>query len=76
MSSDSRAEPVALDSPPLAGAERRLRELGIVLPAPPQPYGSYAEAVQTGNLLFLTGMLPTEGRWNVFARIEGSPVAA
>jgi enamine deaminase RidA (YjgF/YER057c/UK114 family) len=43
-------------------AERRLKELGIDLPAPPEPFGTYAEAVQTGNLLFLTGMLPTEGR--------------
>jgi len=39
-------------------AERRLQALGIQLPAPPTPFGSYAEAVQTGNLLFLTGMLP------------------
>lgn len=45
-----------------ASAEQRLRELGIELPAPPEPFGTYAEAVQTGNLLFLTGMLPTEGR--------------
>jgi len=45
-----------------AGAEQRLRELAIKLPIPPQPFGTYAEAVQTGNLLFLTGMLPTEGR--------------
>jgi enamine deaminase RidA (YjgF/YER057c/UK114 family) len=44
------------------GAEQRLIELGIKLPAPPEPFGTYAEAVQTGNLLFLTGMLPTEGR--------------
>jgi len=44
------------------GAEQRLRELGLKLPAPPEPFGTYAEAVQTGNLLFLTGMLPTEGR--------------
>jgi enamine deaminase RidA (YjgF/YER057c/UK114 family) len=43
-------------------AEQRLKELGIKLPAPPEPFGTYAEAVQTGNLLFLTGMLPTEGR--------------
>ncbi len=43
-------------------AEGRLAELGIKLPPPPEPFGSYAEAVQTGNLLFLTGMLPTEGR--------------
>jgi len=43
-------------------AERRLKELGIELPEPPEPFGTYVEAVQTGNLLFLTGMLPTQGR--------------
>jgi enamine deaminase RidA (YjgF/YER057c/UK114 family) len=46
----------------MTSAEQRLKELGIALPAPPEPFGAYAEAVQTGNLLFLTGMLPTEGR--------------
>jgi len=45
-----------------ADAEERLTELGIALPAPPQPFGIYVETVQTGNLLFLSGMLPTEGR--------------
>ena len=45
-----------------ASAEQRLKELGIKLPEPPEPFGTYVEAVQTGNLLFLTGMLPTEGR--------------
>ncbi len=45
-----------------AGAEMRLERLGIELPSPPEPFGIYAEAVQTGNLLFLTGMLPTRGR--------------
>jgi enamine deaminase RidA (YjgF/YER057c/UK114 family) len=45
-----------------ASAEECLRELGIKLPAPPQPFGTYVEAVETGNLLFLSGMLPTEGR--------------
>ena len=44
------------------GAEKRLKALGIKLPAPPEPFGAYAEAVQTGDLLFLSGMLPTEGR--------------
>src|SRR4249920_2765537 len=42
-------------------AENRLAKLGIKLPAPPEPFGTYVEAVQTGNLLFLSGMLPTEG---------------
>jgi enamine deaminase RidA (YjgF/YER057c/UK114 family) len=45
-----------------ASAEQRLKKFGIQLPAPPEPFGIYAEAVQTGNLLFLTGMLPTVGR--------------
>ncbi len=49
-------------------ADRRLVELGVMLPAPPPPFGAYVEVVQTGNLLFLTGMLPTEGRT---ARIVG-----
>jgi enamine deaminase RidA (YjgF/YER057c/UK114 family) len=43
-----------------AGAEQRLKELGIHLPHPPTPLGAYVEAVQTGNLLFLSGTLPVE----------------
>jgi enamine deaminase RidA (YjgF/YER057c/UK114 family) len=43
-------------------ADRRLIELGIELPAPTKPFGAYVEAVQTGNLLFLTGTLPVVGR--------------
>jgi enamine deaminase RidA (YjgF/YER057c/UK114 family) len=42
-------------------AEHRLKELGIELPPPPEPFGTYVEAVRTGNLLFLSGMLPTAG---------------
>jgi enamine deaminase RidA (YjgF/YER057c/UK114 family) len=41
-------------------AEQRLTELGIKLPRPPSPLGAYVEAVQTGNLLFLSGTLPVE----------------
>ena len=41
-------------------AERRLQDLGIVLPKPPHPLGAYVEAVQTGSLLFLSGMLPVK----------------
>ena len=43
-----------------ASAEHRLRELGLTLPEPAEPLGTYVEAVQTGNLLFLSGVLPTE----------------
>ena len=44
-----------------SSAEQRLHQLGIELPAPPQPFGVYVESVLSGNLLFLTGMMPTEG---------------
>jgi enamine deaminase RidA (YjgF/YER057c/UK114 family) len=50
-------------SPPnsqYASAERRLQELRIVLPNAPHPLGAYVEAVQTGSLLFLSGMLPVK----------------
>ena len=40
------------------GAERRLQDLGIHLPATPTPLGSYVQTVQTSNLLFFSGMLP------------------
>ena len=53
---------VNLESSRPASAEQRLKDFGIELPTPPEPFGIYTEAVQTGNLLFLTGMLPTEGR--------------
>ena len=57
-----------------ATAEQRLKELGIKLPVPPEPFGTYVEAVQTGNLLFLTGMLPTEGREARFIGRVGAEV--
>lgn len=38
--------------------EDRLIELGITLPDAPQPLGSYVPAVISGNLIFLSGMLP------------------
>jgi enamine deaminase RidA (YjgF/YER057c/UK114 family) len=40
------------------GADRRLHDLGIQLPDAPTPFGTYVETLQTGNLLFLSGMLP------------------
>jgi enamine deaminase RidA (YjgF/YER057c/UK114 family) len=40
------------------GAEQRLNELGIALPAPVQPIASYVRWVQTGTLLFISGTGP------------------
>lgn len=48
MSAGSTAQLAALEGPLPASAEQRLKDLGIKLPSPPQPFG--------------TGMLPTEGR--------------
>jgi len=42
-------------------AEGRLARLGLHLPDAPTPFGAYVPAVQTGNLLFLSGMLATSG---------------
>jgi enamine deaminase RidA (YjgF/YER057c/UK114 family) len=38
--------------------EEKLRNLGIDIPETPSPIGSYVPAVKTGNLIFLSGILP------------------
>ena len=38
--------------------EEKLGSLGIVLPIPPKPAGSYIPAVRTGNLVFVSGQIP------------------
>ncbi|MGE0059313.1 MAG: RidA family protein [Dehalococcoidia bacterium] len=40
-------------------AEERVRELGLDLGSGPAPVANYVAAVQTGNLVFLSGQLPT-----------------
>jgi len=42
----------------MASPEEKLKELGIILPQAPAALGSYVPCVQTGSLLFLSGMLP------------------
>src|SRR5688500_9870509 len=39
-------------------AEQRIQELGIALPAGSAPAANYANAVRTGNLLFIAGKAP------------------
>lgn len=55
-----------------ANAERRLAELRIELPPVPTPLGAYVESVQTGNLLYLSGMLPVVGHEPKFVGRIGS----
>jgi enamine deaminase RidA (YjgF/YER057c/UK114 family) len=38
--------------------EEKLTSLGLALPEAPKPVATYVPAVQTGNLLFLSGVLP------------------
>jgi enamine deaminase RidA (YjgF/YER057c/UK114 family) len=40
--------------------EEKLKTLEITLPTPPTPAGSYVPAIKTGNLLFISGQIPTE----------------
>jgi len=46
--------------------EEKLEKLGIKLPIPPTPAGSYVPAVKTGNLLFISGQIPMENGKVVF----------
>src|SRR5260370_14624219 len=52
-------------------AEDRLAELGIQLPEAPTPFGAYVPAVQTGSLLFLSGMLATSGHTATVVGVVG-----
>ena len=38
--------------------EQRVKELGLELPTVPSPAANYANAVRTGNLIFLSGTVP------------------
>jgi len=55
--------PVPSGNKPVARSPgSRVSELGLVLPAPPTPLGAYVESSDSGNLLFLSGMLPIVDR--------------
>jgi enamine deaminase RidA (YjgF/YER057c/UK114 family) len=74
MNTDSKQQMLTGEGSQPASAEQRLKELNIELPAPPEPFGTYEEAVQTGNLLFLSGMLPTEGHGAKFIGRLGAEI--
>ncbi|HMS86088.1 MAG TPA: RidA family protein [Nitrospira sp.] len=39
--------------------DAKLKELGLTLPAPPKPVANYVPVVRVGDLLFLSGVLPS-----------------
>lgn len=49
--------------------DERLRELGITLPETPQPVANYVTAVQTGNLVFVSGHTSTKPGRTVTGRL-------
>jgi enamine deaminase RidA (YjgF/YER057c/UK114 family) len=54
---DARAVVIVVEEAAMS-AEARLKDRGITLPAPTTPLANYVGAVQTGNLLFLSGHGP------------------
>ncbi len=40
--------------------EEKLESMGVKLPNPPTPAGSYVPVIRTGNLLFISGQIPME----------------
>ncbi|MBU4319725.1 MAG: RidA family protein, partial [Nitrospinae bacterium] len=50
--------------------EEKLKQIGIELPEAPKPLGSYVPLVRTGNLVFLSGILPlVEGKLSREGRV-------
>ena len=56
--------------------EQRLRELGLELPTVPPPAANYANAVRTGNLMFLSGAAPTTADGEIPKGKVGADVTA
>ena len=46
--------------------EEKIESLGITLPNPPTPAGSYVPIIRTGNLLFISGQIPMENGKVIF----------
>ena len=55
------------------GAEAKLKDKGITLPTPTTPLANYVGAVQTGNLLFLSGHGPfrPQGKFTHVGKVGG-----
>ena len=50
--------------------DKRLDELGVKLPSPPDPLGAYVPAVISGHLLYVSGQLPlVDGNLSVKGKV-------
>ena len=53
--------------------EQRLTSLGLTLPTPPQPVATYVPSVRVGDLLFISGVVPSrDGRIAFQGKVGGS----
>lgn len=51
----------------------RLKELGLILPAPPKPVANYVPVIRVGDLLFLSGVLPSrDGQLVMTGKLGGN----
>lgn len=55
--------------------EHRLTELGMTLPSPPNPVATYVPSVQVGDLLFISGMVPSRDGRVVFRGKVGGEIS-
>lgn len=55
--------------------EHRLTDLGMTLPSPPNPVATYVPSVQVGDLLFISGMVPSRDGRVVFRGKVGREVS-
>ena len=54
--------------------DARLKELGIVLPASIPPAANYVPSVQSGNLLFIAGQVPTRDGKDIYTGKLGANI--
>ena len=55
--------------------EHRLTDLGMTLPSPPNPVATYVPSVQVGDLLFISGMVPSRDGRVVFRGKVGHEIS-
>jgi len=59
----------------MTGIDKRLQELDIKLPVPPDHLGAYVPAVRSGHLLYISGQLPLRDGNLIFKGKVGDQVS-
>jgi len=56
--------------------EAKVQELGLTIPTPAKPLAAYVPAVRTGNLVFVSGQLPSRDGQLLYKGLLGRDVTA